>query len=34
LRSATRPLTFADIGTIGRLGDLYRFTPLDPFGRH
>ena len=24
-------LTFPAIGTIGRLGDLYRFTPLDPF---
>jgi Uma2 family endonuclease len=33
-RQLTRPgaaLTFPDIGTIGRLGDLYRFTPLDPF---
>lgn len=28
------PLTFPDIGTIGRLGDLYRFTPLDPFAKH
>jgi len=26
-------LTFPDIGTIGRLGDLYKFTPLDPFHR-
>jgi len=25
------PLAFADIGTIGRLGDLYKLTPLDPF---
>jgi len=24
-------LSFPDIGTIGRLGDLYKFTPLDPF---
>ena len=24
-------LTFPDIGTVGRLGDLYKFTPLDPF---
>lgn len=24
-------LTLPDIGTIGRLGDLYKFTPLDPF---
>jgi Uma2 family endonuclease len=33
-RQLTRPgavLMFPDIGTIGRLGDLYRFTPLDPF---
>jgi Uma2 family endonuclease len=27
------PLAFPDIGTIGRLGDLYKFTPLDPFAR-
>ena len=35
-RQLTRPgagLTFPDIGTIGRLGDLYRFTPLDPFAK-
>jgi Uma2 family endonuclease len=25
------PLTFPDIGTVGRLGDLYKSTPLDPF---
>jgi len=25
------PLTFVDIGTIGRLGELYKHTPLDPF---
>jgi Uma2 family endonuclease len=24
-------LTFPDIGAVGRLGDLYRSTPLDPF---
>jgi len=30
---AQEPLTFPDIGTVGRLGDLYRFTPLDPFAR-
>jgi hypothetical protein len=24
-------LVAPDIGSIGRLGDLYRFTPLDPF---
>jgi hypothetical protein len=29
LEKAQEPLTF--IGTVGRLGDLYRFTPLDPF---
>jgi Uma2 family endonuclease len=34
LRSPQAPLTFADIGTIGRLGDLYRFTPLDPSATH
>ena len=36
-RQLTRPgaaLTFPDIGTVGRLGDLYRFTPLDPFSKH
>ena len=26
-------LTLPDIGTIGRLGDLYKFTPLDPFAK-
>jgi len=31
LRSPTAPLTVPSIGTVGRLGDLYRFTPLDPF---
>jgi Uma2 family endonuclease len=31
LEKAQEPLTFPDIGTVGRLGDLYRFTPLDPF---
>ena len=25
------PLTFPEIGTVGCLGDLYKFTPLDPF---
>jgi Uma2 family endonuclease len=25
------PLAFPNIGTVGRLGDLYKFTPLDPF---
>ena len=36
-RQPTTPsasLTFPDIGTVGRLGDLYRFTPLDPFAKH
>jgi Uma2 family endonuclease len=27
-------LAFPDIGTIGRLGDLYKYTPLDPFAAH
>jgi Uma2 family endonuclease len=31
LTRAGAPLTFPDIGPIGRLGDLYKFTPLDPF---
>jgi Uma2 family endonuclease len=34
VKQLTRPtasLTFPDIGTVGRLGDLYKFTPLDPF---
>jgi Uma2 family endonuclease len=31
LEKAEEELTFPDIGTIGRLGDLYKFTPLDPF---
>jgi hypothetical protein len=26
-------LTFLDVGTVGRLGDLYKFTPLDPFAK-
>ena len=35
-RTLARPgsaLTFPDIGTVGRLGDLYKFTPLDPFAK-
>lgn len=35
-RPLTRPgtmLTFPDIGAVGRLGDLYKSTPLDPFAR-
>ena len=31
LQDAQAPLIFPDIGTVGRLGDLYKFTPLDPF---
>ena len=31
LRSQTTPLAFGGIGTVGRLGDLYKYTPLDPF---
>jgi Uma2 family endonuclease len=31
LGKAQEALTFPDIGTVGRLGDLYKFTPLDPF---
>jgi hypothetical protein len=27
-------LVLPGIGTIGRLGDLYSFTPLDPFAKH
>jgi Uma2 family endonuclease len=33
LSGAHEPLTFPDIGTVGRLGDLYKFTPLDPFAQ-
>src|SRR5262245_2520642 len=34
LRSAQSPLAIPDIGTIGRLGELYKHTPLDPFAAH
>lgn len=34
LKSPQAPLTFPDIGTVGRLGDLYRYTPLDPSAAH
>ena len=34
LRSPQASLTFPDIGTVGRLGDLYKHTPLDPFASH
>jgi Uma2 family endonuclease len=33
LSDARSPLAFPDIGTVGRLGDLYKFTPLDPFAK-
>jgi Uma2 family endonuclease len=31
LNAPQAPLALPVIGTIGRLGDLYKFTPLDPF---
>jgi Uma2 family endonuclease len=31
LTRAGTALTFPDIGLVGRIGDLYKFTPLDPF---
>ena len=31
LSDPTAALTLPEIGAIGRLGDLYKFTPLDPF---
>lgn len=34
LRSPQAPLTFPGIGTVGRLGDLYKHTPLDPPASH
>jgi Uma2 family endonuclease len=33
LSKPSAALAFPDIGTIGRLGDLYKFTPLDPFAK-
>jgi Uma2 family endonuclease len=33
LSSATAKLSIPDVGIIGRLGDLYEATPLDPFPR-
>ena len=33
LTTLEAPLMFPGIGSVGRLGDLYRFTPLDPFAR-
>jgi Uma2 family endonuclease len=34
LEDPAASLAFPDIGTIGRLGDLYKYTPLDPFAAH
>ena len=34
LKDPAASLAFPDIGTIGRLGDLYKYTPLDPFATH
>jgi len=34
LKSPMTPLVFPGVGTIGRLGDLYKSTPLDPFARN
>jgi Uma2 family endonuclease len=34
LEDPTAALAFPDIGSIGRLGDLYKFTPLYPFAPH
>jgi Uma2 family endonuclease len=33
LGAAAASLEIPAVGTIGRLGDLYRFTPLDPFAK-
>jgi Uma2 family endonuclease len=33
LSKPSAAVTCPDIGTIGRLGDLYKFTPLDPFAK-
>ena len=33
LVKADAMISIADIGGIGRLGDLYRYTPLDPFAK-
>ncbi|MFZ1102200.1 MAG: Uma2 family endonuclease [Hyphomicrobiaceae bacterium] len=33
LSSATTQLSIPDVGIIGRLGDLYEATPLDPFAK-
>ena len=34
LKDPAASLGFPDIGTIGRLGDLFKYTPLDPFAAH
>ena len=34
LKDPAASLAFPDIGSIGRLGDLYKYTPLDPFATH
>jgi Uma2 family endonuclease len=34
LKDPAASLAFPDIGNIGRLGDLYKYTPLDPFATH
>jgi hypothetical protein len=34
LEDPAEPLALPDIGIIGRLGDLYKYTPLDPFAAH
>jgi Uma2 family endonuclease len=34
LEDPAESLAVPDIGTIGRLGDLYKYTPLDPFAAH
>jgi Uma2 family endonuclease len=34
LKGPAASLAFPEIGTIGRLGDLYKYTPLDPFATH
>jgi hypothetical protein len=34
LKDPAASLGIPDIGTIGRLGDLYKYPPLDPFATH
>ena len=33
-RTRLQTSPFPAIGTVGRLGDLYKFTPLDPFAKN